>query len=217
MRRAGLVHDVGRTSISTAIWERDGPLSAGESDQVRLHAYWSERVLARTDALAALAPLAGGHHERLDGSGYHRGVASAALHPRVANPRGRRRDARAEEDRPHRPARNLDDAARVLNEEARAGRLDPEAVGAVIEAAGAPRPRTAWPAELTDREVEVMRLAARGLSNKDIAARVGDSPANGSTSTSPMCTTRLADEHGLAPALFAMEHGLLEPGALWGG
>ncbi len=121
--------------------------------------------------LVDLAPLAGGHHERLDGSGYHRGVASAALD------RESRILAAADvmhalrEDRPHRPAHDLDDAARVLTEEARAGRLDPEAVGAVIEAAGAPRPRTTWPAELTDREVEVMRLAARGLSNKEIAPR----------------------------------------------
>ena len=77
LRRAGLVHDVGRTSVSTGIWERAGPLSAGEPDQVRLHAYWSERVLARTSCLRDLAPLAGGHHERLDGSGYHRRIAAA--------------------------------------------------------------------------------------------------------------------------------------------
>ncbi len=212
IRRAGLVHDVGRTSVSTSIWERDGPLSAGESDQVRLHAYWSERVLARTDVLALLAPIAGGHHERLDGSGYHRGVASAALN------RESRILAAADvmhalrEERPHRPARGLDDAARILGEEARAGRLDPEAVGAVIEAAGAPRPRTNWPAELTDREVEVMRLAARGRSNKEIAAELVISPR-----TVQHHLAHVYDKTGrrtrAGTALFAMEHGLLELGA----
>src|SRR5450755_2498384 len=209
VRRAGLVHDVSRTSVSTAIWERDGPLSAGEVDQVRLHAYWSERVLARTDVLADLAPLAGGHHERLDGSGYHRGVVSAALNreSRILAAADVMRALR--EDRPHRPARDLDAAARVLTDEAQAGRLDPEAVSAVIEAAGAPRPRTTWPAELTDREVEVIRLAARGLSNKEIASALVISPR-----TVQHHLAHVYDKTGrrtrAGTALFAMEHGLLE-------
>jgi hypothetical protein len=69
VRRTGLVHDVGRTSVSTGIWERPGPLSAGETDQVHLHAYWSERVLTRSEELAGLAGCAGAHHERLDAPG----------------------------------------------------------------------------------------------------------------------------------------------------
>ena len=113
------------------------------------------------------------------------------------------------EDRPHRPARDLDAAARVLTDEARAGRLDPEAVSAVIEAAGAPRPRTTWPAELTDREVEVIRLAARGLSNKEIASALVISPR-----TVQHHLAHVYDKTGrrtrAGTALFAMEHGLLE-------
>jgi HD-GYP domain-containing protein (c-di-GMP phosphodiesterase class II) len=209
VRRAALVHDVGRTSVPTGIWERPGPLSPGEEDRVRLHAYWSERVLSRAGALADVAALAGAHHERLDGSGYHRGAAAAALS----------REARVlaaadvlhalQEDRPHRPARDLAASAAVLEEEARAGRLDAAAVGAVLEAAGAPRPRRAWPADLTDREVEVLRLAARGLTNQAIADALVVSPR-----TVGHHLAHVYDKIGRrtrgGAALFAMEHGLLE-------
>lgn len=209
LRRAALVHDVGRTSVSTATWERPGPLSAGESDQVRLHAYWSERVLTRSAVLAEFAPPAGAHHERLDGSGYHRGARAASL------ARETRLLAAADvmhalrEDRPHRQAHTLDAAARLLGEEAKAGRLDPDAVGAVIEATGAPRPRTAWPAGLTDREIDVLRLTARGLSNKEIADVLVVSPR-----TVQHHLAHVYDKTGrrtrAGNALFAMEHGLLE-------
>jgi DNA-binding CsgD family transcriptional regulator len=203
--------DIGRTSVSTATWERPGPLSAGESDQVRLHAYWSERVLERSPALSDLALCAGSHHERLDGSGYHRGTGSASL------PRESRLLAAADvmhalrEARPHRPAFDLATAARMLGEEAKAGRLDPEATAAVVEAAGAPRPRKAWPADLTDREVDVLRLAGQGLSNKQIADELVVSPR-----TVQHHLAHVYDKTGrrtrAGNALFAMEHGLLDAG-----
>jgi DNA-binding NarL/FixJ family response regulator len=115
------------------------------------------------------------------------------------------------EDRPHRSAHDLETAARMLSDEAKNGRLDPEAVAAVIEASGAPRPRTAWPAELTDREVEVLRLAARGLSNKDIAQALVVSPR-----TVQHHLAHVYDKTGrrtrAGTALFAMEHGMVEIG-----
>jgi len=115
------------------------------------------------------------------------------------------------EDRPHRGAHDLPTAARILGDEARAGRLDADAVAAVIEASGAPRPRRAWPAELTDREVDVLRLAARGLSNKQIAQALVVSPR-----TVQHHLAHVYDKTGrrtrAGTALFAMEHGLLEVG-----
>jgi HD-GYP domain-containing protein (c-di-GMP phosphodiesterase class II) len=212
LRRAALLHDVGRTSVSTAVWERPGPLSPGETDQVRLHPFWSERVLARAPALAPLAPLAGIHHERLDGSGYHRGAAGPALS------REARLLAAADvmhalrEPRPHRAGCDLAHASVTLEQEARTGRLDPGAVGAVIEAAGARASRRAWPVDLTDREVEVLRLTARGLSNKEIADRLVVSAR-----TVQHHLAHVYDKTGrrtrAGAALFAMEHGLVEPDA----
>ena len=79
VRAAGFLHDVGRVAVPNGIWDKPGPLSAGEQERVRLHPYYTERVLERSGALAPLALLAGSHHERLDGSGYHRGAAAAQL------------------------------------------------------------------------------------------------------------------------------------------
>jgi HD-GYP domain-containing protein (c-di-GMP phosphodiesterase class II) len=74
MRRAAFVHDLGRVAIPVPIWQKRRPLTAGDWERVRLHPYYTERVLSRSPFLATLAPVATAHHERLDGSGYHRGV-----------------------------------------------------------------------------------------------------------------------------------------------
>jgi HD-GYP domain-containing protein (c-di-GMP phosphodiesterase class II) len=174
LRQAGYIHDIGRVGVSTAIWDKPGPLSASEWERVRLHPYYSERVLARPAALAHLAGVAALHHERLDGSGYYRGIPAAllSLPARVL--------AAADvyhaltERRPHRAAHTPDVAATQLQAEAHAGRLDPNAVNAVLAAAGhrVHNARRAWPAGLSDREVEVLRLLARGLANREMAKRL---------------------------------------------
>jgi HD-GYP domain-containing protein (c-di-GMP phosphodiesterase class II) len=107
VRRAGLIHDLGRVAISTAIWQKPGELSADEWERVRLHAYHTERVAAPSPTLAYLAAIAGAHHERLDGSGYHRGSVGPDAVP--AGPgAGRSRclsdDARATPTSPGNPA-----------------------------------------------------------------------------------------------------------------
>ena len=86
-RRAGLVHDLGRLGVSNSIWDKAGPLGAGEWERVRLHPYLTERMLQQSPALAPLGRIAVAHRERLDGSGYPRGLAGSAIAPAGADPR----------------------------------------------------------------------------------------------------------------------------------
>jgi HD-GYP domain-containing protein (c-di-GMP phosphodiesterase class II) len=208
MQRAGFVHDVGRVGIDPRIWQRPAALTVDEWERVRLHPYFTERVLLRSGFLASLADVACAHHERLDGTGYHRRVSATTLTP------GARLLAAADvfhamrESRPHRGRRSPEEAAELLSEEARAGRQDSEMVAAVIEAAGQPAPPVERPAGLTEREAEVVGLLARGLQTKQVARRLGIS-------------IKTADRHiqnayrkiGIstraAATLFAMEHGLV--------
>jgi DNA-binding CsgD family transcriptional regulator len=75
------VHDLGRVAVPVRIWQKTAPLTADDWERVRLHAYYGERVLSRSPFLAALTPVASFHHERVNGSGYHRGTAVAEITP----------------------------------------------------------------------------------------------------------------------------------------
>jgi HD-GYP domain-containing protein (c-di-GMP phosphodiesterase class II) len=175
VRRAALAHDLGRVGVSNAIWEKPGPLGFGDWERVRLHPHYTERAFAQSPVLASIGMLAGSHHERLDGSGYHRGSRGPALDQparilAAADCYSAMREARA-----HRPALDAAEAEAELLREAEEGRLDPEAVDAVLAAAGhlvAKRPRE-LPAGLTPRELEVLLALVRGQSNQTIADGLG--------------------------------------------
>jgi HD-GYP domain-containing protein (c-di-GMP phosphodiesterase class II) len=196
--------------VPSGIWDRAGPLSAEQWERVRLHPYLSERVLHRCSVLAPFAELGARHHERVDGSGYHRGASGdqLALAARLL--------AAADsyhamiEDRPHRPARVPADAAAQLLDEVDAGRFTSAEVDAVLEAAGqASRPaRAPRPAGLTEREVDVLRLIARGLANKQVAAKLGISAKTVGHHIEHIYTKAEVTTRAGA-TLFAMEHGLL--------
>ncbi len=210
LRRAALLHDLGRVGVSSGVWDKKGLLTRGEWEQVRLHPYHTERILACSATLAPLAPVAGLHHERLDGSGYHHGLSGPALPMSARVLAVADAFQTATQDRPHRPARTAGQAADQLMREASAGRLDAECVAAVIEVAGQERPRVrrAWPAGLSDREVEVLRLVARGLSNRQIATRLGTSPRTAEHHVQHIYT-KIGHSTRAAATLFAMEHDLL--------
>jgi HD-GYP domain-containing protein (c-di-GMP phosphodiesterase class II) len=209
--RAALVHDLGRVAVENGVWDRAGPLTTSEWERVRLHPYYSERIIARCAALAPLVEVASSHHERLDGSGYHRSLRAEAQSREVRLLAAADVLAALVADRPHRRAFTPDDAARLLEAEAAAGRLDGDAVGCVLAAAGrrpAPAPR-AWPAGLTDREVEVLRLIARGRSNREVGERLYISAKTVGRHVENLYAKTGVSSRAAA-ALFAMEQGLLE-------
>jgi HD-GYP domain-containing protein (c-di-GMP phosphodiesterase class II) len=176
LRRAALLHDVGKVGVSAAVWCKPGALSLSEREQVRLHAYYTERILASTPALSALAEVASLAHDRLDGSGYFRRPPPAGLSI-AARVLGAADHYHALiEERPHRPAFHADQARRELLAEADAGRLDRQACEAVLEAAGHAGIARPAGSALTEREVEVLRSLARGHSMKEIARLLGISP-----------------------------------------
>ena len=210
VRIAGYLHDLGRVGVSSRIWDKLAPLSIAERDQARLHPYYSERVLARVPQLAEVAKLAGQHHERCDGSGYHRGAMAAQLSTcsRVLAAADAYRTL--VEGRLHRPALSTEQAAERLRAEARAGRLDGETLAGVLQAAGlATGTRRARPSGLTQRQVEVLRLLAEGMSNRDIARRLVISPRTAEHHVQDIYL-KIGATSRAAAALYAMEHGLLD-------
>jgi HD-GYP domain-containing protein (c-di-GMP phosphodiesterase class II) len=213
VRRAALVHDIGRVAVATSVWNKPAALTADEWEHVRLHAYNTERVFSRSPALTKLGSIAGAHHERLDGSGYHRGVTA----PSLTMPARLLAVADAYrtmiEPRPHRAARSPDEAARVLAEAASAGRIDPDAVAAVLETAGAVVPKMARPAGLTDREAQVISMVAKGLQTKQVAHRLGIS-AKTADRHLQNAYAKIGVSTRAAAALFAMQHGLTSWGEL---
>src|SRR5262249_11131547 len=136
LRRAGLVHAFGRLGVSNSIWDKPGPLGAGEWERVRMQPYFTDRMLNQSAALAPLVSIVALCRERLDGSGYPRGLTGASIS------RPGRILAAADvyqallEARPHRGAHSAEEAARIARDEARAGKLDHDIVEAVLSVAG---------------------------------------------------------------------------------
>ncbi len=209
LRRAGLVHDFGRLGVSNSIWDRPGPLGAGERERVRMYPYLTERMLRQSEALAPLGAVAVQHRELLDGSGYPRGLAGGAISrpARILGAADAYQSMR--EPRPHRPARSPAEADAQLRADVRAGRLDGAAVDAVLGAAGhrVPRRQEAL-SGLTAREVDVLKLLARGLSNKEIASRLVIAPKTVGNHIEHIYT-KIDTSSRAGAGWFAMKHGLL--------
>ncbi|HUA96668.1 MAG TPA: HD domain-containing phosphohydrolase, partial [Acidimicrobiales bacterium] len=178
LRRAALVHDVGRFGVPGAIWDKPAPLSSNEHERMRMHAYYVERIFSRPEPLRRIGLLAAAHHERMDGSGYLRGTSGTMLSMPARLLAAADAYHAMIQPRPHREALDPGDASRELRREVAAGRIDPAAADAVLVAAGhaSSRARPGGPAGLTSRESEVLCLLAQGEPNKAIARHLGISP-----------------------------------------
>ena len=208
VRRAGLVHDLGRLGVSNTIWDKRGPLTPAEVERVRLHPYLG-RMLAACAALAPLGEIAIQHHERIDGSGYPRGLRGDALTTAGRVLAAADAYVGKTEPRPHRPALAPGEVAAALRAEVRGGRLDSGAVESVLRSAGhRVRRRREWPAGLTTREVEVLQLLARGLSNKEIAERLVISPKTASNHIEHIYI-KIGVSNRARASVFALKHGLM--------
>jgi HD-GYP domain-containing protein (c-di-GMP phosphodiesterase class II) len=210
LRRAGLVHDLGRVGVGNDVWEHRGPLSGAQRERVRMYPYWGERALGRSADLAAIGRAAAGHSERVDGSGYYRGLRGTELGTRERLLAAADVFVALSEQRPHRAALERAAAVDVMRGDVAGGRLDADAAEAVLAAAGERTPgrlAAGLPADLTPREAEVLRLLARGLTNKEIAARLEISPK-----TIGNHIERVYAKAGVrtraAATLFAVEHGI---------
>lgn len=178
VRRAALVHEVGRFGVDATVWTRPGPVSASRRERMRLHVYYVERIFDRPEPLRRIGLLAATHHEWMDGSGYHRGLAAPTLSAPARLLAAAHAYHSMQQSRPYRDALTEVDARQRLLAEAQRGHLDPQSVDAVLTAVGhrVTRTRVEGAMGLTRRELEVLRLIASGLPNKQIANRLAIRP-----------------------------------------
>ncbi len=212
-RRAALVHSFGKLGVSNAILDKRGPLTRGEVERLHMVPYLTHRMFRQSSALRAIGDLAAQYGERLDGSGYPHGLAGTAISQPARVLAAAHAYQSDLEPRPHRAPYAATAAAARLRAGVRAGRLDGSAVEAVLSAAGhrASR-RVVGPAGLTPREIDVLALLARGLTNKEIAAQLVISRKTVANHVEHIYA-KIGASTRTAAALFATQHGLLRPTA----
>jgi HD-GYP domain-containing protein (c-di-GMP phosphodiesterase class II) len=210
LRRAGFLHDVGRIGVSNQVWSKPGELSDAEWERVRMHPYFTDRVLTRIPGLARIAAIARAHHEHIDGSGYPLGLSGAALGRSERLLAAAVAYTSALEPRPYREPLTPDAAAARLRARASRGALDPSSVDAVLAVAGHAAPRARRDDALSPRETEILGLVARGLSNREIAARLVLSEKTVRNHVE-RTYTRIGATNRVGASLYALKNGLVAP------
>ncbi|MFN2491207.1 MAG: HD domain-containing phosphohydrolase [Actinomycetota bacterium] len=208
---AGFPHDIGMVGLSVSVWDHPRPLTQDAWERLRLHAYYNERVLARSQLAESAARIASMHHERIDGSGYHRGCKGGEQ-PVAARILAAADSYRAmTEPRAHRAALSADEARAALETECRSKRLDSDAVAAVLTAVGQPVSiRRGNTGRLTAREAEVLVLIARGLATKQVARGLGISAKTADNHIQNIYS-KIGVSTRASAALWAVQKGLLPP------
>lgn len=214
LRRAALVHEFGTTAVPNSIWDKPGPLTRAEFDRVELHPMLTEQMLRRSPALAVLNPIAATHHEKADGSGYHKSLRADGISPGASVLAAVDIYVALTTDRADRPASSDKYAATELRRLALEGVLEHSTTDAVLVGAGhgerrGPTSRKPqYPAGLTGREVEVLRLAAKGLTTGEIANRLYISPKTADHHIQHVYT-KIGVSTRAAAMLWAMQHAVV--------
>lgn len=214
LHRAALLHDFGTTAVPNSIWDKRGPLTRAEFDRVELHPLLTEQMLRRSPALAALNPIAATHHEKADGSGYHRRMRVEASQLAASTLAAADVYVGLVAERADRPAFSAEDAANELRRLVSLGVLNPRATTAVLAAAGhdealtRPARRAAQPGGLSAREVEVLTLAAKGFTTRQIAERLFISPKTADHHIQHVYT-KIGVSTRAAAALWAMQNSVV--------
>jgi len=207
--RAAHLHDLGQVAVPTSIWTMARAHRPTERERAKAHAFFTERVLAAAGPLSSVAKVAGAHHERLDGSGYHRGSAGGGI-SRPARILAACDVASAlVKDRPHRRAMTSAGAAMELRAMVKSGQLDGEVVEAVLSVMGEASAKARPASALSERELEVLRLVARGKTNKEVASALGLSPRTVQHHTIHIYE-KLGVDTRAGAAMVASRRGLLE-------
>ncbi len=215
LRGAALLHDFGTTAVSNSILDKPGALTRTEFDRVELHPMLTEQMLRRSPALAALNPIASAHHERCDGSGYHKRVRADTSDPAACVLAATEVYVGMTTERADRPPFTEADAAEELRRLESEGVLEPRATRAVLVAAGHGEPvarrrkRPENPGGLSRREVDVLQLAARGLTTRQIADRLVISPKTADHHIQHIYN-KINVSTRAAAALWAMQHEFVQ-------
>jgi HD-GYP domain-containing protein (c-di-GMP phosphodiesterase class II) len=212
VRRAAYTHDIGELAVPVSTWMRASPLTERETDAAHLHPYHGERALASLGGDGkAVASLVQRHHERLDGSGYHRNSRGPDLSPAARILATAEAFQTAREARPYRPALSDTAAAAKLRAAVKDGKLCPDAVEAVLACAGQPARRVtgARLAGLTPREIEVLRLIAGGDTAKEAARKLDIAPKTADNHIQSLYS-KIGVTTRAGAALFALEQGLVQ-------
>jgi HD-GYP domain-containing protein (c-di-GMP phosphodiesterase class II) len=211
VRRAALVHDFGITAVSNSIWDKPGALTRTEFDRVELHPLLTEQMLRRSPALVVVNPIASAHHEKCDGSGYHKRVRAETGDAAACVLAATEIYVGLTTERADRPPFAADAAAAELRRLEGEGVLEPRATRAVLVAAGHGEPearvrrRPQNPGGLSRREVDVLTLAARGLTTRQIADRLVISPKTTDHHIQHIYA-KIGVSTRAAAALWAMQH-----------